>query len=174
MSFKSLKKAIKYRVSYSGTKETDILYKKYFIDDFNKFNENDLIDIQKLFNNYSDNEMYDLGEPVHNYGGGQLYDQFEETSSNITSFSKLDNPEMMIPIPKNSIEIPEEGYKLIRDDAIGEIIMKDLEKEAIIRTLRFFNNNRRKTAMSLGVSERTLYRKIEDYNLEPKIKRNSK
>ncbi len=60
MSFKSLKKAIKYRVSYSGTKETDILYKKYFIDDFYKFNENDLIDIQKLFNNYSDNEMYDF------------------------------------------------------------------------------------------------------------------
>ena len=60
MSFNSLKKAIKYRVSYSGTKETDILYKKYFIDDFNKFNENDLIDIQKLFNNYSDNEMYDF------------------------------------------------------------------------------------------------------------------
>jgi len=49
--------------------------------------------------------------------------------------------------------------------------MKDLEKEAIIRTLRFFNNNRRKTARSLGVSERTLYRKIEDYKLEPKIKR---
>ena len=60
MSFNSLKKSIKYRVSYSGTKETDILYKKYFIDDFNKFNENDLIDIQKLFNNYSDNEMYDF------------------------------------------------------------------------------------------------------------------
>ena len=60
MSFNSLKKAIKYKVSYSGTKETDILYKKYFIDDFNKFNENDLIDIQKLFNNYSDNEMYDF------------------------------------------------------------------------------------------------------------------
>ena len=60
MSFNSLKKTIKYRVSYSGTKETDILYKKYFIDDFNKFNENDLIDIQKLFNNYSDNEMYDF------------------------------------------------------------------------------------------------------------------
>jgi len=50
--------------------------------------------------------------------------------------------------------------------------MKDLEKEAIIRTLRFYNNNRRKTAKSLGVSERTLYRKIEDYKLEPKIKKN--
>ena len=60
MSFNSLKKAIKYRVSYSGTKETDILYKKYFIDNFNKFNENDLFKIQNLFDKYSDNEMYDF------------------------------------------------------------------------------------------------------------------
>ncbi len=94
-----------------------------------------------------------------------------QTSSNITSFSKLDNPEMMIPIPKNSIEIPEEGYKLIRDDAIGDMAIKDLEEEAITRTLQYFNNNRRKTARSLGMSERTLYRKIEEFGLEPKIKR---
>ena len=60
MSFNSLKKSIKYRVSYSGTKETDILYKKYFIDNFDKFSENDLIDIQNLFDNYSDNELYDF------------------------------------------------------------------------------------------------------------------
>ncbi len=59
MSFNSLKKLIKYRVSYSGTKETDLLYKKYFIDVFHKFNENDLINIKKLFDEYSDNEMYD-------------------------------------------------------------------------------------------------------------------
>ena len=78
------------------------------------------------------------------------------------------------PVPDTTMEVTEDGQPLIRDDAIGEIIMKDLEREAIIRTLRFFNNNRRKTARSLGVSERTLYRKIEDYNLEPKIKRNNK
>ena len=71
----------------------------------------------------------------------------------------------------SNMEVTEDGQPLIRDDAIGEILMKDLEKEAIIRTLRFFNNNRRKTSRSLGVSERTLYRKIEDYKLEPKIKR---
>tara|TARA_B100000003_G_scaffold53017_1_gene46657 strand:+ start:2181 stop:3398 length:1218 start_codon:yes stop_codon:yes gene_type:complete len=94
-----------------------------------------------------------------------------QTSSSITSFSKLDNPEMMIPISKNSIEIPEEGYKLIRDDAIGDMAIKDLEEEAITRTLQYFNNNRRKTARSLGMSERTLYRKIEEFGLEPKIKR---
>ncbi len=84
-----------------------------------------------------------------------------------------DNMKVITPIPGTSIEVTEDGQPIIRDDAIGEIRMKDLEKEAIIRTLRFYNNNRRKTARSLGVSERTLYRKIEDYNLEPKIKRNN-
>jgi len=76
-----------------------------------------------------------------------------------------------IPMPEKSMEIMEDGYRFLRDDAIGEISIKDLEEEAITRTLRFFNNNRRKTARSLGMSERTLYRKIEEFGLEPKIKR---
>ena len=58
MSFNSLKKTIKYRLSYSGTKETDLLYKSVFIENFDLFNENDLILIKKLFDNYSDNEIY--------------------------------------------------------------------------------------------------------------------
>ena len=60
MSFNSLKKTIKYRVSYSGTKETDILYKRYFINQLDKFSENDLEQIKSLFNQISDNEIYDF------------------------------------------------------------------------------------------------------------------
>ena len=60
MSLNSLKKIIKYRVSYSGTKETDILYKRYFINQLDKFNEEDLKDIEILFNKFSDNEMYNF------------------------------------------------------------------------------------------------------------------
>ena len=60
MSFNSLKKTIKYRVSYSGTKETDILYKRYFIDQLDKFSEKDLEDIKSIFNQFSDNEIYDF------------------------------------------------------------------------------------------------------------------
>ena len=60
MSFNSLKKTIKYRVSYSGTKETDILYKRYFINQLDKFTEKDLEDIKSIFNQYSDNEIYDF------------------------------------------------------------------------------------------------------------------
>ncbi len=60
MSFNSLKKTIKYRVSYSGTKETDILYKRYFINQLDKFTEKDLEDIKSMFNQFSDNEIYDF------------------------------------------------------------------------------------------------------------------
>ena len=60
MSFNSLKKTIRYRVSYSGTKETDILYKRYFINQLDKFSEKDLEDIKSLFNKFSDNEIYDF------------------------------------------------------------------------------------------------------------------
>ena len=42
MALNSLKKIIKYRSSYSGTKETDILYEKHFIKNLEKFNENEL------------------------------------------------------------------------------------------------------------------------------------
>ena len=60
MSFNSLKKTIKYRVSYSGTKETDILYKRYLINQLDKFTEKDLDDIKSIFNQFSDNEIYDF------------------------------------------------------------------------------------------------------------------
>ena len=60
MSFNSLKKTIKYRVSYSGTKETDILYKRYFIKQLDKFSEKDLEDIKSIFYQFSDNEIYDF------------------------------------------------------------------------------------------------------------------
>ncbi|GIS72028.1 MAG: hypothetical protein CM1200mP10_16050 [Candidatus Neomarinimicrobiota bacterium] len=57
-----------------------------------------------------------------------------------------------------------------RGDAIGDMHLEDLEREAIVRTLQYYNNNRRKAAKSLGMSERTLYRKINDYELGRKNK----
>ena len=95
----------------------------------------------------------------------------ENSFLNVKPILPSEDLKIIPPLADTNMEVTEDGQPLIRDDAIGEILMKDLEKEAIIRTLRFFNNNRRKTARSLGVSERTLYRKIEDYKLEPKIKR---
>ncbi len=69
-----------------------------------------------------------------------------------------------------SLHIDEESEYFIKNSSIGDMTIEDLEKEAIERTLKFFNNNRRASAKSLGMSERTLYRKIDQYGLERKIK----
>jgi len=55
--------------------------------------------------------------------------------------------------------------KGIKDDVIGEITMDELEKEIIERTLKNCNGNRRKTANILDISERTLYRKLKEYEI---------
>jgi transcriptional regulator with PAS, ATPase and Fis domain len=49
----------------------------------------------------------------------------------------------------------------------NEIIpLDEVEKQAIINALKQTHYNRRKTAKLLNISERTLYRKIKDYDLE--------
>ena len=69
-------------------------------------------------------------------------------------------------------KIEDGTYHAIQDDAIGEITMVELEQEIIERALNKFNGNRRKTAKALDISERTLYRKINDYGIQKKIKDN--
>ncbi len=47
----------------------------------------------------------------------------------------------------------------------GTLFLNELEKQAIIDTLAKTGNNREKAAKILGIGERTLYRKIKEYNL---------
>jgi len=42
----------------------------------------------------------------------------------------------------------------------------DMEREMIIRSLKKYRNRRKEAAKELGISERTLYRKINEYRLE--------
>ncbi len=44
--------------------------------------------------------------------------------------------------------------------------MEEAERALIIEALRRFDGNRRQTADALGISERTLYRKIKDLEEE--------
>lgn len=44
--------------------------------------------------------------------------------------------------------------------------LKDLERDAIVRALESVDHNRRKAAELLGIGERTLYRKIDEYGLK--------
>ena len=75
-------------------------------------------------------------------------------------------------IQDNEIDGPDND-NLIKGEAIGAFNTRDLEKEMIIRTLEHYNNNRRAAAKSLDMSERTLYRKINDYGIEKKINKDN-
>ena len=72
---------------------------------------------------------------------------------------------------QDSIKISDHTNNLIKSEVIGDFKLEDIEREAIEKTLKYFNNNRRAAAQALEMSERTLYRKITEYGLEPKIKR---
>lgn len=51
--------------------------------------------------------------------------------------------------------------------SVTEIIpLEKVEKEAIIKALKYTKNNKRKAAGLLNISERTLYRKIEEYGID--------
>ena len=98
-----------------------------------------------------------------------LQSQSEDIKMNDT------NPALFLPNKRNTtsflkkkddINIMKDAQlKAIRDDAVGEITMSEIEREVIERCLKQFKGNRRKTASTLDISERTLYRKIKEYGL---------
>ena len=53
---------------------------------------------------------------------------------------------------------------IVRDNLVGRT-MNDIEKHFISETLRASGGNREEAAKTLGIGERTLYRKIKEYNL---------
>lgn len=61
---------------------------------------------------------------------------------------------------------PEDVSSLIEDDSEEAVdalpTLEDAERHLILTALKRFDNNRRQTAEALGISERTLYRKIKD------------
>ena len=56
----NLKKIIRYRSLYSGTKETDIIYKKIIIDKVDNLNKEELLLLSSLFNEISDNVIFNF------------------------------------------------------------------------------------------------------------------
>lgn len=80
----------------------------------------------------------------------------------------------LIEIKKDLIDLKQIAVKnqndLINTTAqlnINEVIsLEDVEKHAILNAINYTKFNRRKAARLLGISERTLYRKLKDYGIE--------
>lgn len=61
---------------------------------------------------------------------------------------------------------PEANPELIFKNETQNLSLSEIEKKIILNSLEFHRGNRRAAAKSLGISERTLYRKLIDYSLE--------
>ncbi|MDD3715928.1 MAG: sigma-54 dependent transcriptional regulator [Candidatus Marinimicrobia bacterium] len=58
-----------------------------------------------------------------------------------------------------------EAHDIDVEAAAEDRTIQEIEKETIARTLEKYYGSKRKTAQALGMSERTLYRKIKEYDL---------
>ncbi len=77
-------------------------------------------------------------------------------------------PQVVYPLTETPAKpLEEEGIRAVEANAIEPLrTLRDLEKEAIESALERVNGNRRKAADILGISARTLYRKLKEYDLE--------
>jgi len=70
----------------------------------------------------------------------------------------------------HQIIFPHEDAEIVEDEMTDEVkpipSLPEMERKLIEETLIRFNGNKRKAAASLRISERTLYRKIKEYNLK--------
>ncbi len=57
-------------------------------------------------------------------------------------------------------------HDIVYEEESDSLSLEDKEKELIIKALKKNNNRRRNAAQDLGISERTLYRKIKQYEIE--------
>jgi transcriptional regulator with PAS, ATPase and Fis domain len=65
------------------------------------------------------------------------------------------------------ISNPQENQPITDSEVIGESLsLQDNEKEMIRKALNRHRGKRKAAANELGISERTLYRKIKEYNIK--------
>ena len=65
-------------------------------------------------------------------------------------------------------QITHETHEVVDAEAevVGSLRIEDGERERIIRALELSGGNRKVAAETVGLSERTLYRKIKEYGLQ--------
>ncbi|MEO6404940.1 MAG: sigma-54 dependent transcriptional regulator [Ferruginibacter sp.] len=128
--------------------EREILYKLFF--DMKK----DVNDLKKMFYDILQNPAMAGRAPVFNDGKANEY-QHQQPGNNYLQ-------------PNSTPVILHNGTNNIQqhEDVEESLSIVDKEKELIIKALKKHRGKRRDASMDLGISERTLYRKLKEYDIE--------
>ena len=124
--------------------ERDILYKLFF--DMKK----DVNELKKMFFDLLQNPSIAQHAPVYNDPA------FAEVHSNVPSIGT-----------SKPVFLPHNGEAIDHHEDVEESLsIMDKEKELIVKALKKHKGKRKDAALDLGISERTLYRKLKEYDIE--------
>lgn len=133
--------------------ERDILYKVLF--DMKK----DVTELKKIVSDLMSGQT-ETGKLVKDHG--HLFEDLNSDSGAVKEPVVLN-----IPAQQNGDdEHIEDVHDITHEAEDDSLSIEKKEKELIIRALQKNNNRRKYAARDLGISERTLYRKIKQYELE--------
>jgi transcriptional regulator with PAS, ATPase and Fis domain len=136
----------------SDMSERDLLYKVLF--DMKK----DLNDLKKVVHGIIQNG----GTPIGNMTGDDLH-----------SINQLYNEDVDLPVITNDMKV--HSPVIVKDSGVGyhqpivveeSLSLQDKEIDMIKKALKKHKGKRKYAAQELGISERTLYRKINEYNIQ--------
>ena len=130
--------------------EREILYKLFF--DMKK----DVNELKKMFFDLLQNPSMAQHAPVYNQDNGN--NNLKEL--NVTGSNNGYNQTSPAVILHNDKNIQQ------HEDVEESLSIVDKEKELIIKALKKHRGKRRDASLDLGISERTLYRKLKEYDIE--------
>lgn len=136
--------------------EREILYK--FIFDLKK----DVNEIKRLF--------IELAANPNGAAAGSFQKVFQDhaaTENAFVPFSfKEETPQApQVVMPATTANTRADGFDQ-HEDVEESLSIADMEKELIIKALKKHRSRRKDAALDLGISERTLYRKLKEYDIE--------
>jgi DNA-binding NtrC family response regulator len=141
---------------FTSTTERDILYKLFF--DLKK----DMNDLKGMFFELAHHQ----GQFTQQQGAETLLPAFTGSMSNsstetvpVVNSTSYSNPASPIVLQSNDRVDHHE-------DVEESLMLADREKEFIMKALKKHRGRRRDAANELGISERTLYRKIKEYDIK--------
>jgi len=130
--------------------ERDILYKVLF--EMRK----DVNDLKKIV-------LQNASSPSH---AAQIIEEHANLFEGINDGVKTESESVRVLTPNTPVEEEEEVQDISHIAEDDSLSIEKKEKELIMKALLKNNNKRKYAAKDLGISERTLYRKIKQYELE--------
>lgn len=144
--------------------EREILYKLFF--DMKK----DVTELKKMFLEILQNPS--LAGNAANYTKESLMNDFPilantDLQNNMVHQPQISQPTLVQPINVNSHQPVLMNDDIQQHEEVEESLnIMDKEKELIIKALKKHKSKRKDASADLGISERTLYRKLKEYDID--------